>query len=61
LSPSHVLLAMGLSRELARGSLRLTLGKDNTEAEVRQAVELIAATVERLRKKARTTARVLRG
>src|SRR5690606_5403485 len=49
LLPSHVLLAMGLSRELARGSLRLTLGKDNTEAEVDTAVELIARTVARLR------------
>jgi len=58
LSPSHVLLAMGLSRELARGSLRLTLGKDNTEVEVRRAVDLIAAAVERLREKNRPTARM---
>lgn len=54
LLPSHVLLAMGLSRELARGSLRLTLGKDNTEAEVDTAVELIARTVARLRALAET-------
>ncbi|HEY8417262.1 MAG TPA: hypothetical protein VIK93_04390, partial [Limnochordales bacterium] len=53
LLPSHVLLAMGLPRELARGSLRLTLGKDNTEADVDAAVELIARTVARLREKAR--------
>ncbi|MFS8543163.1 MAG: cysteine desulfurase [Limnochordales bacterium] len=49
LSPSHVLLAMGMSKELARASLRLTLGKDNTAAEVDAAVALIARTVERLR------------
>jgi len=49
LSPSHVLLAMGMSKELARASLRLTLGKANTAAEVDAAVALIARTVERLR------------
>jgi len=54
LLPSHVLLAMGLPRELARGSLRLTLGKDNTEADVDAAVDLVAQTVARLREKAGT-------
>ncbi len=34
LEPSHVLLALGQPAELARGSLRLTLGKDNTREEV---------------------------
>ena len=34
LEPSHVLLAIGQSAELARGSLRLTLGKSNTSEEV---------------------------
>ncbi len=55
LSPSHVLVAMGLSRELARSSLRLTLGKDNTESDVDAAVELIAATVARLKEKPRVS------
>ena len=34
LDPSHVLLAIGLPHEIAHGSLRLTLGKDNTEEDV---------------------------
>ncbi|HUV05261.1 MAG TPA: cysteine desulfurase NifS, partial [Armatimonadota bacterium] len=34
LSASHVLLALGLPHELAHGSLRLTLGRENTDAEV---------------------------
>jgi len=31
LEPSHVLLAMGVPPEVAYGSLRLTLGRENTE------------------------------
>lgn len=34
LEPSHVLLALGIPPELAYGSLRLTLGKDNSEEDV---------------------------
>lgn len=34
LDPSHVLLAIGLPHEIAHGSLRLTLGMDNTEEDV---------------------------
>lgn len=34
--PSHVLIGMGLSREVAKGAIRVSLGKDNTEAEVDQ-------------------------
>ncbi|MCA1554561.1 MAG: aminotransferase class V-fold PLP-dependent enzyme, partial [Chloroflexi bacterium] len=34
MEPSHVLKAMGVPDELARGSLRLTLGSENTEADV---------------------------
>ena len=34
LEPSHVLLAIGLSAELAQGSLRITLGRDNTDEDV---------------------------
>jgi cysteine desulfurase len=49
LEPSHVLLAMGVPHELARGSLRLTLGKDNTPADVDRLVELLPAAVEKLR------------
>ncbi len=36
LDPSHVLMALGLKHEQAHGSLRMTLGKDNTEAHIEQ-------------------------
>ena len=49
LEPSHVLLALGQSAEVARGSLRLTLGKDNTEEEVEYLLEVLPDLVERLR------------
>jgi cysteine desulfurase len=47
--PSHVLPALGLSDERARGSLRFGLGRFNTEAEIDRAVELIVAAARRLR------------
>ncbi len=50
LEPSHVLLALGQSAEVARGSLRLTLGKDNTSEEVDYLLEVLPGLVERLRK-----------
>ncbi len=49
LEPSHVLLALGQSAEVARGSLRLTLGKDNTEEEVDYLLGVLVDLVERLR------------
>lgn len=49
LDPSHVLLAMGLTHEVAHGSLRLTLGRANTEQEVDYFLEVIPAIVGRLR------------
>lgn len=49
LEPSHVLLALGQSAEIARGSLRLTLGRDNTEEEVEYLLEVLVELVERLR------------
>ncbi|HHU60608.1 MAG: cysteine desulfurase NifS [Bacillota bacterium] len=49
LDPSHVLLAMGLSHEIAHGSLRLTLGRENTEADVDYLLEVVPEIVERLR------------
>ena len=49
LEPSHVLLAMGLPRELARCSLRLTLNEENTEEDVDYIAEQTAAAVRRLR------------
>jgi cysteine desulfurase len=47
--PSHVLTAIGLTPDLARGSLRLTVGKDNTDAEVERAIEAVSETAGRLR------------
>jgi cysteine desulfurase len=49
LEPSHVLTAMGLPLELARGSLRLTVGKDNTREEIDYLLEILPAIVSRLR------------
>ncbi|HVB80666.1 MAG TPA: cysteine desulfurase family protein [Candidatus Binataceae bacterium] len=47
--PSHVLLAMGLSRDEARSSLRLSLGWSTTAAEIDRAVEIIARVWRRVR------------
>ena len=49
LDPSHVLLAIGLMPEEARGSLRLTLSEDNTREEIDTTVEAVKTIVERLR------------
>ncbi len=49
LEPSHVLLAIGLKHEEAHGSLRLTLGKNNTKEEVERVIEVLPGVVERLR------------
>ena len=49
LEPSHVLLALGQSAEIARGSLRLTLGRDNTEDEVEYLLRVLVDLVQRLR------------
>jgi cysteine desulfurase len=47
--PSHVLRAMGVSDDLVVTSIRFGLGRFNTEAEVDQVVERVAAAVARLR------------
>ena len=49
MDPSHVLLAMGLSGERARGSLRLTLSEENTREELDTVVEELARIVARVR------------
>lgn len=47
--PSHVLLAIGLEREVAQGSLRVTVGRDTTEADVDAFLAALAPIVERIR------------
>lgn len=49
LEPSHVLLAMGIPHEIAHGSLRLTLGRSNTEQDVDDFINMLPPIVERLR------------
>lgn len=49
LDPSHVLLAIGLPHEIAHGSLRITLGENNTAQEAEYIAEKIVETVNRLR------------
>ena len=49
LEPSHVLLALGQSADLARGSLRITLGKGNTAEEVDYLLEVLVGLVDQLR------------
>lgn len=49
LNPSHVLLAMGLSHEVAHGSLRISLGRDNTEEEIDYCLEVLPEIIGRLR------------
>ncbi|HWR58287.1 MAG TPA: cysteine desulfurase family protein [Thermodesulfovibrionales bacterium] len=48
--PSSVLTAMGLSDADAMSSIRLSTGKDTTEDEIKEAVEIIAKAVEELKK-----------
>ena len=50
MEPSHVLAAMGYGRDLAFGSLRLSLGYPSTEDDVDAALEAIPAAVRRLRR-----------
>ncbi|MDQ1496976.1 MAG: cysteine desulfurase [Actinomycetota bacterium] len=59
LEPSHVLSAMGLPLDLARSSVRLTVGWPTTGAEVDEAVAVIIAGVERLTR--RVAARIPQG
>jgi cysteine desulfurase len=49
IEPSHVLTAMGMAPQRARGSLRFSLGKQNTSEDIEFALSLILPTVARLR------------
>ncbi len=52
--PSHVLAALGLTREQARSSVRFSLGRGNTAEQVDALIECVACAVARLRKLAPT-------
>jgi len=52
LEPSHVLLAMGYQPEEAHGSLRFSLGKDNTEEEIDEVIKVLPTIVQKLRRMA---------
>lgn len=47
--PSHVLMAMGLPPEAVHGSLRLTLGKGNTDADIDMILSTLPGIIEKLR------------
>ena len=47
--PSHVLAAMGVPPSVAHGSVRMTLGRENTEEDVDRVLEVLPGLVERLR------------
>ncbi len=49
LEPSHVLTAIGLPADLAQGSLRITVGQDNTDEEIDYLLETLTDLVNRLR------------
>ena len=49
IDPSHVLIAMGKPLELARNSLRLTLGRENTDADVDRVLEILPEIIRRVR------------
>ncbi len=49
LEPSHVLTAMGMPHEIAHGSLRLTLGRENTDADVDYVMRVLPGIIEKLR------------
>jgi cysteine desulfurase len=49
LEPSHVLMAIGVPPDIAHGSLRFTLGEQNTEEEVEYVLDVLPDVVERLR------------
>ena len=49
LEPSHVLMAIGLRPEEAHGSLRLTLGRENTQEDVDYVISVLPDIVNKLR------------
>jgi cysteine desulfurase len=56
--PSHVLVAMGVPRELALGAVRFSLGRESTQADVDRAVEVVPSVMAKVRKLAGVLGRV---
>ncbi len=50
LDPSHVIMALGVEAEHAHGSIRFSLGRENTESEIDYVLEKLPPIIERLRK-----------
>jgi cysteine desulfurase len=50
LEPSHVLLAMGIKKEIAHSSIRFTLGKYTIEEEIKSVLKILPPVIARLRK-----------
>lgn len=49
LEPSHILLSMGITPEIAQGSIRISMGRGNTKEEVDYFLEVLSPIVKRLR------------
>ncbi len=52
LEPSHVLTAMGIAPEKAHGSLRFSLGQENTSQEIDEVIKILPKVIQKLRKMA---------
>ena len=50
LEPSHVLMATGVDAELAHGSIRFSLGRENTEEDIDYVLEKLPPIIEKIRK-----------
>lgn len=51
LEPSHVLMALGVEKDLARSSIRMTLGRENTETQLEEVLKAMQTIVKDLRAK----------
>ena len=54
--PSHVLLAMGVPREVAQSAIRFSLGRCTTAEEIDRVLEILPAVVSKLRAESPATA-----
>ena len=61
LDPSHVLLAIGLPHEIAHGSLRLSLGFENTDDDIDYLFSVLPGIVDRLRQMSPLYEEILKG